>query len=113
VGADSGRRPHLQKRLWTRSAGREPNPRRSFKMQARRNSDQYFYARIGLRAGAVRAESNRNVPWQGVLHDTVHPGTIPADGLHVEKNQDYPLNAEVRSKNAEVRMQKSEIRMQE
>ena len=49
--------------------------------------DQYLHARIGLRAGAVRAEGDGDVPWQSLLHDAVHPGAVSADGLHVEKNK--------------------------
>ena len=42
--------------------------------------------------GAVRAESNRNVPRQSLLHHALHAGPVSADGLHVAKDQDHSLS---------------------
>src|SRR5579864_9458547 len=73
-GADTGRWAHLQECLWTGSAGGEPDAGRSFEVQAGGRADQYIYAGVGLWVGAVCAESYRDVPGEGVLHDAVHAG---------------------------------------
>ena len=86
-----GRRADLQERLRPRSAGRQPDAGRSFEVQARRRADQYVHAGVGLRTGAVRAESHRDVPRQGVLHHALHAGAVSADGLHVAEDQDDSL----------------------
>ncbi len=54
----------------------------SRQVQARRSDDQYLYARLRPRPGAVRAEGDRDVPRQGILHHSVHTGAVSADGLH-------------------------------
>jgi hypothetical protein len=61
-------------------------------VQARRRLDQYFHARLGLWPGAIRPESNRNVPRQSLLHYAVHARPVSADGLHVAQDQNRPLN---------------------
>src|SRR5215471_18835035 len=91
VGPHLGRRAHLQERIRARSAGCQPDARGSFKVQAGRRADQYLYAGLGLWLGAICAESHRDVPRQSVLYDSLHPRTIPADGLHVAEDQDHPL----------------------
>src|SRR6266568_5051085 len=60
-------------------------------MQARGSADQYFHAGVGLRAGAICAESHGNVPRQSLLHHSLHTRPIRADGLHVAQNQDHSL----------------------
>ena len=71
--------------------GGEPDPGRSFKMQAGGSHDQYLHAGFRLRPGAVCAESDRDVPRQSLLHHALHAGAIPADGLHVAEDQDHSL----------------------
>ncbi len=53
--------------------------------------DQYVYAGAGLLAGAVCAAGERDVPRQGVLHQSRKPGQLPADGLHVAADEDGSL----------------------
>ena len=50
-----------------------------------------FMLASDLWAGAVRAEDDRDVPRQGVLHHAGYAGRIPADGLHVAQDEDHPL----------------------
>jgi len=50
-------------------------------------ADQYVHAGVGLWIGAVRPESNPDVPRQGLLHDTLHARPISADGLHVAEDE--------------------------
>ena len=49
-GADPGRRANLQERLRPRSAGREPDARRSVEVQARRRDDQHIHAGVATTA---------------------------------------------------------------
>ena len=71
--------------------GGEPDPGGSGQVQARRGDDQYLHARLRPRPGAVRAEGDRDVPRQGVLHHALHPRPVPADGLHEPQDQDRTL----------------------
>ena len=88
----SRRRPHLQECLRPRSPGGKPDAGRSVQVQARRSHDQYLHAGFGLRPDPVRAEGNRNVPRQSLLHHAIHAWPVPADGLHVAENQDDSLS---------------------
>ncbi len=74
-----------------RSVGGEPDFGRSFEVQTRWRADQYVHVGVRLRAGAVRTESHRDVPREGLLHYALHAGAIPADGLHVAQDKDHPL----------------------
>ena len=38
-----------------------------------------------------RAEGDRDVPRQGLLHHAVHAGPVPADGLHVQEDPPHSL----------------------
>ena len=71
--------------------GRQPDAGRSFQVQAGRRAHQHVHAGVGLRTGAVRAESHRDVPRQGLLHDALHARPISADGLHVAEDEDHSL----------------------
>ena len=57
--------------------------------------DQHLHAGIGLRPGSVRAESDRDVPGQGLLHYALHAGAVSADGLHVAEDQDHSLKSAI------------------
>ena len=95
-GADARRWADLQECVRARSAGGEPDAGRSFEVQAGGRADQHVHAGVGLRVGAVRAESHRDVPRQGVLHDALHAGAVSADGLHVAEDQDDSLDPDPR-----------------
>ena len=86
-----GRRPHLQERVRTRSAGGERDAEGSFQVQARGNPDQYLHARLRLRTHPVRPEGHRDVPRQSLLHHALHAGPVSADGLHVAEDEDGAL----------------------
>ena len=92
VSTDAGGRPHLQECFRPRSDGGKRDFAGSFKVQASRHSDQHIYARFRLRVSAVRPEGDRDVPWQGLLHDAVHARPVSADGLHVAQNEDGALS---------------------
>ncbi len=60
----------------------------------RRDSDQHVHAGQRLQPGPFRAESHRALPRQSVLHHSVHPRTVPLDGLRgTAKTQEYPLTS--------------------
>src|ERR1041384_2515949 len=63
----------------------------AFRVQACGCTDQYVHAGVGLWAGAVRAEGDRDVPRQSLLHYSVYAGTVSADGLHVAEDEDHSL----------------------
>ncbi len=65
--------------------------RRSFEVQTGGRADQHVHAGVGLRTGAVRPESDADVPRQGLLHDAIHAWPISADGLHVAEDEDDSL----------------------
>src|SRR5207237_5459354 len=82
---------HLQKCLWPRSAGREPDARGSLEVQARRSSDQHLHAGVRLWAGPIRAEGHGDVPRQSLLHHALYARAVLAHGVHVEKDKDNSL----------------------
>ena len=53
--------------------------------------DQHLHAGLRLRPGAVRAQGQRDVPRQSLLHHPRHSRRIPADGLHAAQVEDHPL----------------------
>ena len=89
--AHARRRPHLQERLRPRSAGRDANAGRSGQVQARGNPDQHVHAGQRLQPGPLRAENHRTLPRQSLLHHSLHPRPVPADGLRRQEDPQHPL----------------------
>ena len=56
--------------------------------------DQHLHAGQRLRPGEFRAEGDGDLPGQGVLHDAVHAGPVPADGLHESQDADDSLGSQ-------------------
>ncbi len=76
-------------------AGRQRNTGRGLSLQAQRHHDQHLHAGFRLRLSAVRAESNADVPGQGLLHHPPHSRRIPPDGLHAAQNENDSLSQQV------------------
>ena len=51
-----------------------------------------FMLASDARAREFRAEGDRDVPGQGILHDALHSWSVSADGLHVAEDQDDSLS---------------------
>ena len=54
--------------------------------------DQHVHAGQRLQPDSFRAKSDRTLPRQGLLHHSLYPRPIPADGLHAEENPAHPLS---------------------
>ena len=56
-----------------------------------RHHDQHVHAGPRLRPGRLRPPRRRDVPRQGVFHDTLYPWSVCPDGLHGQEDEDDPL----------------------
>jgi Ca-activated chloride channel homolog len=68
------------------SAGNQPHAGRGQPLQEAGHPDQHLHAGQRLRPGQLRAEGDRDLPRQGLLHHPFEPGPISVDGLHEPQN---------------------------